>query len=74
MATPPAHYTVVTWQELAEPTPDQRLIRVTVFTIRDSHDTVRQVRIPEVSLTAERAKELLDAEVRRIDALYTLGA
>lgn len=74
MATQPPRFTVITWTELAEPTPDQRFIRVTVFTIRDSRDTVRQVRIPEVGLSPERAKELLDDAVRRIESLYALGS
>lgn len=74
MAIPTPRYSVITWQELAEPTPDQKLIRVTVITYRDSRDTVRLLRIPEVNLTPERAKEHLDAEIARVEAIYRLGS
>ncbi|MDR7492454.1 MAG: hypothetical protein QN122_13535 [Armatimonadota bacterium] len=66
-------YEVLSVAELAEPLPTGQLQRVTVITFRTRQGFQGQLRVPEVPLTPERAQELLEAEVARIEAIYQLG-
>ncbi len=72
MATPAPRYTVVNVAETSVPTPDNRIQRVTVirFRLANGHDAV--IEIPEQGLTPQRAKEFVDAEATRLEAIYKL--
>ena len=73
MATKPPRYSIVNVAETSVPTADNRIQRVTVvrFRLANGHDGV--IEIPEQGLSPQRAKELLDAEVARLEAIYSLG-
>lgn len=73
MATPQPRYTVVNVTETSVPTPDNRIRRVTLirFRLANGHDGVLEV--PEQGLSPQRAKELLEVEVARLEAIYRLS-
>lgn len=73
MATTPPRYTVINVAETSVPTPDNRIQRVTIirFRLANGHDATLE--IPEQGLSPQRAKEHLDAEVARIEAIYRLS-
>lgn len=74
MTQPAKRYKVLSVIETAEPLPNQQFLRITLIRFQLPAGYTGELRIPRVDLSPAEAKDLLEAEVARVEGIFALGS